>query len=73
MNTYKLRAIVDHVRSHGRLPTDQWGNVLEPEDLLVWYGLDRVLSVEEQTIVKWELQAMIDAEEMMGQLRRMAS
>ena len=73
MNTYKLRGIMDHVRSRGSLPTDRWGRVLEPRDLLVWCGLDQVLSAEEQEVVKWELQALIDAEEMMDQLRRVAS
>ena len=72
MNIYKLRGIMDRVRSKGPLPTDRWGRVLELQDLLVWYGLDQVLSAEEQDVIKWELQALIDAEEMMDQLRRVA-
>ena len=70
MNGYKLRAVIDFVRSHGRLPCDQWDNTLSPDDLLVWFGLERLgLSAEEQRIVKGELRALAEAEALMDLLR----
>ena len=73
MNIYKLRAIVDHVRRQGRLPTDRWGCVLNPDDLLVWFGLDGILDPEEQVEVKRELVALADAEAFMDELRSVGS
>ena len=74
MNGYKLRAVIDFVRSHGRLPRDRWDNTLGPDDLLVWFGLERLgLSAEEQRIVKGELRALAEAEVALDQLRLKAS
>jgi hypothetical protein len=72
MNGHKLRAIMDYVRGHGRLPTDRFGEVLSPDDMLVWFGLRNVLTVEEQYQVKAELASMAEAEAFMDQLRRSA-
>jgi hypothetical protein len=62
MNPYKLQAILRHVRSHGRLPTDPFGNTLSPDELIVWYELDACLNQEERAIVARELAFVIDAE-----------
>jgi hypothetical protein len=52
------------------LPRDQWDNTLSPDDLLVWFGLERLgLSAEEQRVVKGELRAMAEAEAIMDLLR----
>ena len=40
MNRYKLESIMRMVRDKGSLPTDQWGAVLDGDDLLVWFGID---------------------------------
>ncbi len=69
MNRYKLEAIIKMVRDQGRLPTDQWDEVLEGDDLLVWFGLDNVLTANEKVLVKMELAALADAEACMDQLR----
>lgn len=69
MNPHKLRAIVELVRRQGRLPTDQWGCVLSPDDMLVWFELKSDLSAEEQREVKRELAAMADAEALVDRLR----
>ena len=70
MNGYMLRAVIDFVRSHGRLPRDQWDNTLNPDDLLVWFGFERLgLSAEEQRVVKGELRALAEAEALMDLLR----
>ena len=69
MNGQKMRAIVEFVRSQGELPTDQMGHVLSEDDLLVWYGLDKVLTREERLDVKEELQGMAEAQELVERLR----
>jgi len=73
MNLHKLKAIVDFVRRQGRLPTDRWNTVLNPEDLVVWFGLDDVLTPHEQEVVKAEFRAMAEAESTLDQLRGRAS
>ena len=55
MNPYKLKAIVEYIRRQGRLPEDQFGNVLPPADILVLCGLNDLLSVGEQRMVRREL------------------
>jgi len=70
MNRQKLNAIMAYVRGRGRLPTDQFGSVLSPDDLLVWFGLRDLLTLEEQYYVKAELLGMAEAEAMMERLRR---
>lgn len=69
MNPHKLRAIVEFVRRQGKLPTDRWGCVLGPDDLLVWFGLINNLSPGEQREVKRELAAIAEAEALMDRLR----
>jgi hypothetical protein len=61
--------VIDFVRSHGRLPRDRWDNTLGPDDLLVWFGLERLgLSAEERRVVKGELRALAEAEMLMDLL-----
>ena len=69
MNPYKLRAIIEFVRSQGKLPTDRWGCVLSPDDLIVWFGLERVLLPKEQEVVKYALHAMSEIEAALDQIR----
>lgn len=73
MNVHKMRVIQEHVRRQGRLPTDQWGNPLSPDDLLVWFGLSKLLSAQEQIEVKRELIAMAEAEALVDTLNRQSS
>ena len=65
MNVYKKRDIVKYIRKQGRLPTDQFGQILSPEDLLAWFKLDECLSEYEQAVIKVELMQMIEAETIM--------
>ena len=62
MNRYKLNAIMRHVREQGRLPEDRWGDAMNVDDLLVWYGLSGRLTTEEEAVVKRELVALQEAE-----------
>jgi len=73
MNPYKLRTIIEFVRSQGKLPTDRWGGVLSPDDLIVWYGLNRLLSPAEQTELKRELAAIAEAEAIKERLQSVGS
>ncbi len=68
MNRYKMESILKMIRDQGRLPTDQWDEVLNGDDLLVWFGLDDVLSADEKMLMKMELAAMADAEAFMDRL-----
>ena len=65
MNVYKKRDIVKYIRKQGRLPTDQFGQILSPEELLAWFKLDECLSEYEQAVIKVELMQMIEAETIM--------
>lgn len=69
MNRYKLESIIRMIRDRGRLPVDQWDEVLEGDDLLVWFGLDSVLTADEKVVMKMELAALAEAEACMDQLR----
>lgn len=69
MNGNNVRHAVGFVRSQGSLPRDSAGNVLDEEDLLVWFGLDKVLSRFEQMQVKKELAVMTEAEDFFERLR----
>lgn len=69
MNRYKLGSILDYIRSHGPLPKDEHGIVLEHHDLLVWFGLDQLLTLEEQRVIKYELRDIAEAEVFMDRLR----
>ena len=69
MNWYKIRSILDFIRRQGRLPTDERGIILNQDDILAWFGLDNLLTVEEQQQVKRELLAMIEAQAFVERLR----
>ena len=69
MNPYKLRAVIDHIRKQGPLPRDQFDEVLEPDDLLVWFGLSDLLTLGERQAIKHDLAALTDAEAFMDRLR----
>ena len=62
MNIHKLRNIVDLIRREGKLPRDQFGQILPVDDLMAWFGLTGSLSRSEQRRMKDELAAMAEAE-----------
>ena len=62
MNIYKLRTIIDLIRRQGKLPTDQFGQILPVGDLMGWFGLTESLTRSEQLRMKEELAAMVEAE-----------
>jgi len=62
MNKQKIWNIMDFIRRQGKLPTDQFGQILPVDDLLAWFGLDECLSRYEQRYVKQELAALAEAQ-----------
>ena len=69
MNIYKKRNIIDSIQEQGSLPTDQFGQILSPDDLLIWFGLNECLTRAEQYAIKEELAAMVDTELAMDKLK----
>ena len=71
MNVYKLRKIIDWIRSQGRLPTDQFDQILPVYDLMGWFGLSDCLTIDEQLYIEEELKGMIEAESAVAQLEQL--
>ena len=69
MNKHKIWNIVNLIRRQGKLPTDQFGQILPVDDLLVWFGLDECLSRYEQEYVKQELAALAEAQLAVEEIR----
>jgi hypothetical protein len=69
MNRHKIWNIVDFIRRQGKLPTDQFGQILPVDDLLAWFGLDEYLSLHEQGCVKQELAALAEAQLAVEEIR----
>ena len=71
MNVYKLRKIVDWIRSQGKLPTDQFGQILSVDDLMGWFGLSDCLTIDEQLYIERELNGIIEAESTVAELEQL--
>jgi len=69
MNKQKIRGIVDFVRKQGKLPTDQFGQILPVKDLMSWFELDKCLSANEQEVIKKELAVLVETEETTEKLK----
>ena len=69
MNIYKVRDIVDLIRSRGKLPTDQFGQILPVDDLLAWFGLAEGLPHDEHRVIRQELAAMAESQDELERLR----
>ena len=66
MNDYKIRHVLDMIRREGKLPEDPYGQPLPVNDLVQWFGLDKVLNEKEIDYVKRELEGMKEAEGVFG-------
>ena len=71
MNIYKKRDIIDFIRKQGKLPTDQFGQILTVKDLMSWFELDKCLDASEQETIREELTGLVDAEEAMEKIKLM--
>ena len=65
MNIYKLKAIMESIRKQGGIPTDGTGRKLSPEETLIWFDMDGLLTPLEKRQLKEELSALKEAEEFM--------
>jgi len=73
MNIYKLRKLIDLIRRQGKLPTDQFGQILPVDDLMGWFGLTESLTRTEQRCMKKEFTAMVEAELAVERLEQLKS
>jgi hypothetical protein len=69
MSEQRIQSILEFIRSQGKLPTDQFGEVLAVDDIVDWFGLDGYLSREEMRWLKTELAAMAEMQTALDQLR----
>jgi len=72
-NVHKLRKIMDWICSQGRLPTDEFGQVLSVDDLMGWFGLNECLTGDEQLYIERELKGVIEAESTVLRLEQIRS
>jgi len=70
-NIYKLRKIMDWIRNQGRLPTDEFGQILPVDDLMGWFGLSDCLTIDEQLYIEGELKGIIEAESTVVRLNQL--
>lgn len=68
MNYHRKNKIMDFIKSKGKLPTDQYGQYLELDDMIVWYGLQEKLNELEKSYIKREIRKMIEGELFMLEL-----
>jgi len=69
MDKRKVWNILDFIRGKGKLPTDQFGQILPVDDLMVWFGVAECLSTEEKRLVRLELAAMAEAQQTVDELK----
>jgi hypothetical protein len=69
MNIHKLRMVLDYIRSKGGIPVDGTGRKLTKDETLIWYGVDRILTPDEQAWVKEELEVMAELDHFRDILR----
>ena len=69
MNKRKVYGILDLIRGQGKLPTDQFGQILPVDDLMSWFGVDESLPPAESRQVRLELALMAEAEQTLEELR----
>jgi hypothetical protein len=71
MNIHKARKVIELIRSHGKLPADEFGQILSVDDLMGWFGLSECLTRAEQLCIREELAAMVEAELAVERLRQL--
>jgi len=71
MNIVKLRKIIELIRNQGKLPTDEFGQILPAEALMGWFGLRECLTSREQMHIEKELAALVEAELAVERLKQL--
>jgi hypothetical protein len=62
MNKHKLRCITEYIKNSGKMPRDQWGDVLSVDELMVYFDLEDCLDKHEQAFMRIELASMVEAD-----------
>ena len=70
VNLYKIRYVLDFIRRQGRLPTDEYGQLLSADDMVAWFGLKDCLTLDELSYIERELVGIIEAERAVDRLRQ---
>ena len=70
VNLYKIRYVLEFIRRQGRLPTDEYGQVLSADDMVAWFGLKDCLTLDELSYIERELVGIIEAERAVDRLRQ---
>ena len=68
INLYKIRGVLDVIRRQGKLPTDQFGQILSTDNILGWFNLRECLTLDEQAYIEEELTGMIEAQNALERL-----
>ena len=69
INLHKIRGVLDFIRRQGKLPTDQFGQILSTDNILGWFNLRECLTLDEQTYIEEELTGMIEAQNALERLK----
>ena len=69
INMYKIHGVLDFIRRQGKLPTDQFGQILSANNILGWFNLRECLTLEEQGYIEEELTGMIEAQNALERLK----
>jgi len=69
MNRYKVRAVIELIRQRGHLPMDDFGNLLSPDEIMDRLALKDVLTPGECLAVRWELVAIMEAQQAIDHIK----
>jgi hypothetical protein len=69
MSKRKVWSILEFIRGQGKLPTDQFGQILSVDNLMAWFDLEDSLTPEESRQVRLELSVMAEAQQTLEELR----
>jgi len=58
----KLNCMLSVIKNGGDLPRDRWGEILDCEDLIAWFGLNECLSPKELDYMKRRLAELVETE-----------
>jgi len=65
-NKYIIRKVLGDIQAKGKLPEDDYGNVLPTNDLIGWFELKDKVTADELNIIKHELELMAQAQFILG-------
>ena len=62
VNKHIISQVLRDIRAKGKLPEDDYGNVLAADDLVGWFELKGKLTADELKIIRRELELMARAQ-----------